>query len=257
MAEDISATPIATDGSITVTLKELLQELKYQTSWHLINDAWKRHLLAELFNKHGIEVSEDEVFEYMDKFREENDLYTEDDISRWLETNKLSDDEFYEYCRHECRLKALKAGLFPEEKLAQYFAGSKLKLDTVELYHLITPTQDMAEEILAQIKEGADFFSMAKRFSTEKETKHACGYMGRVSRCQLRAEIEAAVFGAKQGDVVGPFKGTRGYHLYLVDELCPAKLDAQNKELIKDELFSIFFKSILDGRALSYPGLES
>lgn len=242
---------IATHGDHTVSLADLLTELKYQTSWHLVGDAVKRLVIKSLFAEHSIESSEDEVLGYMDAYREERGLYTEEEISTWLGANNMDDTEFYELCEYEHNLELLKEKLFSEDDISRAFAFRKLDLDAVELYHIITDTEDLAEEILAVSQEGADFFSMAKKFSTEEDTKQSCGYMGVVTRADLRAEIEAAVFGAKKGEIVGPFKGTRGYHLYLIDDVIPADIENSRAELV-EQMFKHFIERKLAETDIEY-----
>lgn len=237
MSHESLETPIITWGEHTVTLQCLLSEMKYQTSWHLIRRALHRLVISTLCDEHRIEVSDDEVVDEMDRFRENNDLYTEEEISQWLTQQGLSDEEFYQYCEDRAKLALLKDKLIPESDIEKTFAFKRLDLDSVELYHIIAGNIDLAEEILASAKEGTDFFTLAKKFSEEEETRKACGYIGAVTRSQLRPEIAAAAFAAKPGDIVGPFKGTRGFHLYLVDEFHSAELDDAVRQQIVDELF--------------------
>ncbi|CAN5687296.1 hypothetical protein BH10CYA1_BH10CYA1_03770 [soil metagenome] len=235
---DNASTLIASYGEHVVTLADLLKELKYQTSWHFIKDALQRMLIQALFEEHSIEASEEQVDEYMDAFRVERELYEEEEIGDWLEANNMSDEEFYDLCQFGANLVALKKQLYPEARVAETFTYKKLELDTVELYHIIVPSENLAKEILALVREGADFFGMAKKFSTEEATKNACGYMAKVKRKDLRPEIEAGVFSASDGDIVGPFKGTRGFHLYLIDKHIPAELNEEIQQKIVDELFA-------------------
>jgi peptidyl-prolyl cis-trans isomerase D len=59
-----------------------------------------------------------------------------------------------------------------------------------------------------------------------------------VKRSEMEATMEAAVFGARAGDVVGPFKTDAGWRLVRVEALHPAKLDETTGEEIKSWLFN-------------------
>lgn len=243
--DDISTELIAQHGPYSVTVNDLLKELKYQTSLRFVEEAIQRLIILQAIEQFGIELDEDAVYEYMESFREQRDLYSEDEIDSWLRRNQLDDDEFFELCKYEASVNALKERLVTEEKLVETFAYRKLELDEVELYHIIAPDIDLAKEIVSQAEEGAMFFELARKYSTEEETRKLCGYIGRVKRSDLRAEIESAVFAAKKGEIVGPFKGSRGYHLYLVDEIHSARLDERTQNLLRDELFAQFLMSKL------------
>ncbi len=252
MSQENLETPIVTWGEHTVTLQSLLTEMKYQTSWHLIRQALNRLVIRTLFEEHGIAATDDQIVEAMDTFREQNDLYTEEEITQWLMMRGLNDDEFYEYCTDLADRKLLREKLVSDEEIERVFTFRKLDLDRVELYHLIAPTIDLAEEILEVAKEGSDFFSLAKKFSAEEETKKSCGYLGPVTRSDLRPEIAAAAFSATPGTIIGPFKGTRGFHLYLVDEPVPAELDDATREEIADELLFQYLQKAVNKNAIEY-----
>lgn len=252
MSQENLETPIVTWGEHTVTLQMLLSEMKYQTSWHLVRMALQRLVIGTLFEQHNIEVTDDQIVEKMDAFREENGLYSEEEITQWLNMRALDDEEFYDFCAYEAKLDLLKEKLVPDVEINKAFAFKKLELDSVELYHIIVPTIDLAEEILEVTKEGSDFFSMAKKFSTDEDTNKSCGYMGYVARADLRPEIAAAAFSAQMGAVIGPFKGTRGFHLYLVDEYHPAELDDSTRAKLVDELFYLHIQKTSRAFAIEY-----
>lgn len=243
---------IAVHGHNTVTLNELLRELKYQTLWHVVGLAIQRLVISDLISEHKITIDEDAVYDYMNVFREERDLFSEEEITIWLEQNKLDDSEFFDLCEFEASKIALKERLFNEDKVTEVFAYKKLEMDAIELYHIITPTRDLADEILAQTKEGENFFEMARKLSIDEETRKSCGYMGWVKRSELRAEIEAAVFNSPQGSIVGPFKGSRGFHLYFVDEKKTSVLDELTRQQIIDELFADFVVSKMCSSDIQY-----
>ena len=243
---------IARFGSHFVSRADLLTELKYRSSWYLIRCALERKMIEELFGQHQIDLSEDEVYEFMDSFREKNDLYSEEEIDSWLRERNMDDEEFFEFCRHEASLEILKTKLVSAESLEEAFAYRKLQMDEVELYHILVSNIDLAQEIYAQVKDGAGFFSMAKAYSIDAETKSICGYMGLIKRSDLRAEIAGSVFGAREGSVIGPFKGTNGYHLYLVDRFVPALFNEQIKALLTEEFFRMFMDAKLKTADLEY-----
>ncbi len=250
--DDISTELIAQHGPYSVTVNDLLKELKYQTSLRFVEEAIQRLIILKAIEDHNIELDDESVYDYMEVYREERDLYSEEEIDSWLKRNHLDDDEFFELCKYEASVKALREKLFDEERLVETFAYRKLELDEVELYHIIAPNLDLAKEIIALAEEGEMFFELARKYSTEEETKKLCGYIGRVKRTDLRAEIEAAVFAANEGQIVGPFKGSRGFHLYLVDEIHPAKLDDTTRALLRNELFGQFIMSKLGAHETIY-----
>ena len=255
--DDCKTSYVARYGNHFVTESDLLRELKYRTSWYLVKLALERKVIYALLEEHGIEdLDEEEVYEYMDSFREMMDLYTEKEIDAWLTYNNLDDEEFYELCRFEAMQKKLKDKLFPEEKLVETFAFKRLELDAVELYQLVVKDLDLAEELLAQSQEGVPFFALAHKYSIDEESRKNCGYMGKMKRCDLRGEVEGGVFSAKTGTVLGPFKGTSGYHLYLVDRIVLAEFNEDTRRDLQNDFYREFINSKIVNSDIKYAGAD-
>ena len=58
-----------------------------------------------------------------------------------------------------------------------------------------------------------------------------------VNRKMLSPQMEAAVFGSDEGDVVGPIKTYMGYHIIKVEKILPGELNERTKAVIKNVLF--------------------
>ena len=68
-------------------------------------------------------------------------------------------------------------------------------------------------DILKQIREGADFAEMAKKFSQDDSNKNKGGDLGYFGRRKMVKEFEAVAFELKQGDISDPVKTQFGWHL--------------------------------------------
>ena len=69
-----------------------------------------------------------------------------------------------------------------------------------------------AEAAAKEAKAGADFSSLAKKYS-EDATAKTGGDLGTVSRGMLRPEIDHVLFSLKMGEAAGPVKSGLGYHI--------------------------------------------
>jgi peptidyl-prolyl cis-trans isomerase SurA len=83
-----------------------------------------------------------------------------------------------------------------------------------------------AESILAQVRRGADFETMARRFSEDPGTKERGGDLGWFRRGMMVQAFDRAAFSLRPGEisdiVVSPF----GYHIIKVDRVQPAEVKA-------------------------------
>lgn len=96
--------------------------------------------------------------------------------------------------------------------------------EMVEARHiLISPTgpgpaadaaaRARADSILARIRAGEDFATLARRTSDDPATRERGGDLGSFGRGVMLDEFERAAFGMNPGEVTGPVRSPVGYHI--------------------------------------------
>jgi len=80
-------------------------------------------------------------------------------------------------------------------------------------------TKIKADEILKQIKEGADFVEMAKKHSADTASGNNGGSLGQFSQGMMIPEFEAALDELKSGELGGPVKTQFGFHIIYLAEV--------------------------------------
>lgn len=82
----------------------------------------------------------------------------------------------------------------------------------------------LAEELLAQVKSGADFSELAKKHSEDRGSAERGGELGQpAKRGTLVAPFEQAAFALKPGEVSDIVKTVFGYHIIKLIEQYPAR----------------------------------
>jgi parvulin-like peptidyl-prolyl isomerase len=82
----------------------------------------------------------------------------------------------------------------------------------VKASHILVEKQSQALKVLEELKSGADFRELAKKYSTCPSGKKG-GDLGQFGRGQMVREFEQAVFALKTGQVSEPVKTRFGYHI--------------------------------------------
>ena len=109
----------------------------------------------------------------------------------------------------------------------------------------------MADELASQARGGSNFADLAAQFS-DAGTKGEGGLLGTVNKGELIAEIDAAIFSAKAGDIVGPIPTKFGYHIFKIEKRMDAELlgfEAVKERLRKDaseETFQRDYKAYVE-----------
>jgi peptidyl-prolyl cis-trans isomerase C len=105
-------------------------------------------------------------------------------------------------------------GILEEPFYCGYLCLSPM-VTKVHAAHILVKDQAKAYELLARIKSGEKFETIAKEYSM-CPSKSKGGDLGTFGRGQMVKKFEDAAFNAKKGEVVGPVKTEFGYHLIKV-----------------------------------------
>ena len=133
----------------------------------------------------------------------------------WLSTNLYTADEFRQALRQD-RLRAKMA--------AQIAATVGPQAEQVHALALVVADETTAQNLLAQLRAGADFASLALENSLDMGSRAAGGDLGWFPRGVLAApEVEAAVFALSPGETSDVIASAAGYHIVKVLEIDPAR----------------------------------
>ncbi|MCC7571506.1 peptidylprolyl isomerase [Candidatus Micrarchaeota archaeon] len=222
-----------------ITLEELVRRLKTAGWETVLKPLLYETILTGYAREKMITVTAEELQNKFDAFRRRNGLFSAADTAKWLQEKGLTlEDVEGEIEVNIIAAKAREA--IPREAVEKYFAENKVGIDAVEIGLLTVAEEEVAREILAQIREDeADFMVLAREYSNDERAKQG-GYVGLVSRTGLPEAVSAAVFGAAEGEVVGPFELEAGYSLIRVIGQHPAILDDRRESEIRSVLFQNF-----------------
>jgi hypothetical protein len=123
--------------------------------------------------------------------------------------------------------------------------------------HILLATETEAEEVLAELAEGADFAALAQERSEDPGSAEQGGDLGPQPRGAWLLEFDDAVWAAAVGEVVGPVQTQAGFHvieLLSAETLGPDDLSpAQAQQLTDGELEARFSAILLDTEVVVDP----
>jgi parvulin-like peptidyl-prolyl isomerase len=202
-----------------------------------IGDILRQYVIEqEITQREDVAVSSAVTEQAIIDFRLKNQLTDQVRFQEWLKTNGLSYDAFHSSVASGFKLEKLKTAI-SEPKLQEYFIERKIFLDRVVLSRIIIDSLELAEELQAQIQEGASFEQIAKEYSLADD-RVVNGMMGPVSRGTLPDILRAAIDMATPGSLIGPIELEGRYGLFRVEQFLLASLeDTQLKQALQNELF--------------------
>lgn len=101
-----------------------------------------------------------------------------------------------------------------------------------DVAHILVETDDEANEILAELEDGADFATLAQERSTDAGSSSNGGSYGCLVEGQFVPEFEQAALGATIGEPVGPVQTEFGSHVILVTEAVPPPLEEARAQIV-------------------------
>ncbi len=254
--ENQTITPLLTINGHPYPVKEALRRSMYQSENRFLDPCISEILIREYAGKNNIANAVEELQIAIEEMRYDKGLEEKEKFLHWMKTHgqnllSLQNEMDYQLLRNKVRAS------IPNAEVEAYFAEYQLEFDRVELYSIRVSTQEKAEEILAKIEEEEEnFHLLAMQYSEDEESSLKAGYIGKVGRSEVTAEIEAEVFSAQLGDVVGPVKTEKGFNLFKVANLYPSTLEEARDE-IRDTLFEKLEAKLLEEAEIKYPLIEA
>jgi parvulin-like peptidyl-prolyl isomerase len=222
----------------TIRLHSLMQRARMRGQAQFVDEAINAALVLEAAREMGISVSRDDAQQAANEFRAKHSLLKAQDAIRWLEDRGMTVTDWQNALEEDVLIAKFKQARFGS-KVDVHFAEHKLQFDHSTIGRIATTNENLASELLLQIREeGAVFEDIARKFSSDLNTRETGGYVGKVRRKDLGPAASSAVFGGKPGSVHGPFKVGKEFHVLRVIELHPAELDSETRKEVLDRLFN-------------------
>ena len=207
----------------------------------LIEQLVREKLTVRAAKKLGIPLPPEDVQERADQFRRIQGLHRAADMNHYLDTLGITLDEFEDFIVDGLYHEKMMAQVCNEKAVEQYFKLNSPRFDAVEVSHMVLDTEGKAKEMMSALSDDPDSFAdMAREHSMGDEAQHG-GLIGRVLRGSLKPDIEARVFNAAAGDLLGPFLSPdSGYfEIFSVNARHPATLDEDTtievRRLLREE----------------------
>jgi len=223
----------------------------------ILNHLFKMIVVEQHAEQQGIVVDNDEITTAVNAFRISNDLKSADSFKKYLKERKISIRSLKKCIKNKLVVDKLTDAV-SDEKTDAYIIENQLKLEQVELYTILLDNEDTANEIKELLNDDEmNFPGLAYEHSLDEKTRKQGGYLGFLTRNEVTAEIEADIFNAKPGDVIGPYQTKNGYNIFMINQSRkPNKDDPQLRYQIKQQLLKGTIQHLLSSADIHCPFYE-
>jgi peptidyl-prolyl cis-trans isomerase D len=211
-------------------------------------DEQRREMLAQRVRqllRAGVGVSNDEL--KADFLRKNNQVsleYVRVPVSRYESDVDATPEEIDGYVKNnEAKLKELYTSrkfLYEKAPKERKLRSILVKTDPGASDDAVAAAKKKAEGLAARIHKGEAFAAVARAASDDARGKARGGELGwrRQGTTALGTEIEEKVWAAKDGEVVGPLKGSDGFYLVVAEGAREGDIPFEQvkRELAEDQL---------------------
>lgn len=224
--------------------KKTFQDLRNQIMEELI--VTKIALAAA--EQKNISVADDAAFQEINKIKSRNFNNDDTEYQKALSKNSLTEEALVKMIKDKLTFQKLIEKLFEEnikiteEDLKKAYEARKHEFTEPEQFeasHILVPTEELANKVLSELKEGKSFEELAKQYSKDPGNKDKGGSLGYFRKGAMVPEFEKAVVDLKLGTVSSkPVKTQFGYHIIKKTGYRPEKFSSfeEVRNIIKDQM---------------------
>lgn len=185
------------------TGQEAVKSLKQQVLDQMINDL----VIAQQAEKEGIKVTDNDLNARLAEMIQ--DAGSVDKLNEYLKNNQLS---LADFCGQ------IRSNILGEAMLNRVTAALPTNVEQIHVRQILVASPQTAQELLRQLRAGADFGALAKQYSLDEASKVNGGDLGWSPRGRFDPQFEAVAFQLKPGQISDVVQTQFGYHIIKLDE---------------------------------------
>lgn len=215
---------IATVNGQKITKGELDARLEGQAGKPTLQQMVDQALVLQYGKAQNIDVSDKEIQDQLNTLQQR---FPPGQFETILKQQGLTLDDAKTIVRVQLIVKKavdrnIKVG---DAQVADFYNKNKTLFSTpaqVRARHILVKTKPEADSIEAQLKRGADFGQLARKYSVDTGTKDKGGDLGFFGQAQMVPPFSAAAFSMRPGQISKPVQTQFGWHIIQVQEKRPA-----------------------------------
>jgi parvulin-like peptidyl-prolyl isomerase len=212
-----------------ITTDDFIRTLKLSGQFEgLVEQLVRDRLTVRAARQQGLAITPEQLQQRADDFRRALGLHRAADTNHYLDALGVSLDEFEAFITDSLYQEKMLEQVCSDAAVQQYFKLNSPRFDSVEVSHIVLDSEGKAREMMAVLADEPEAFAEMAREHSIGDTRESGGLIGKVMRGALKGDIEARVFNAAAGELLGPFPAPDGafYEIFCVNAKHPATLDA-------------------------------
>lgn len=245
---------VQVDGNV-FTAEEFVKLLKLTGRFDEIMEDVLQHLVAvSRAKKMNVSLDPEEIQLRADQFRRVFGLHKAEDTVGFFDDLGVSLEDFEAFISNMLMQEKLLKEVADDEAVKKYFSLNSPRFESVEASHIVMDTEGAAQEMVSVLQDDPDSFAEMAREHSSADTASDGGSLGKLTRDLIGGEIEARLFSADEGDIIGPMPldDGDGFEIFKVTVKNEAQLDEDTKEKIVKLLKEQWLTDIMDEHQIEF-----
>ena len=193
--------------------------------------------VEEQAEKMGIDVGDDKVDKEIARYKKQFYGGSDERYQKAIKQQGLTEDQARDAIRQNLVSQALFKKVTGDVKVTnaeirEYYATHKTQYvqpESRDVRHILVPKKDLADSLYQQLKGGANFAQLAKRYSKDPGSASNGGKLT-VTKGQTVPEFDKTAFSLKKNQLSQPIKTQYGYHIIqALSDVKPSKTTPLDK----------------------------
>lgn len=193
----------------------------------LVDEIAQTKIIELESEKAGIKINDEDMKNEIENFKKAYGFETDEDMFAALTQAGFTLEDFKEkQIMPTLKIKLLFENKHPvtEEELKTYFEDKKDSTfattpKEIKASHILVNTKEEAEAVLAELKGGKDFASLAKEKSQDPGSKAEGGDLGFFGRGVMNQRFETAAFALAKGETSEVVEADNGFHIIKITDI--------------------------------------
>ncbi|MBY9082254.1 peptidylprolyl isomerase [Paenibacillus sp. HN-1] len=216
-----SDTPVATVNGKDITKEELYDKLIKAGGESTLQSMITQELVDQEADKNKVTVTDADIQAEIKDLQEQ--FGGESGLESALSQSGMTMDDLKEQMPLQVKIRKLLEPkvTITDDDIKKYYDENKASLgseEEVRASHILVATKEEADAIEKQLKDGADFATLAKEKSSDTGSKDKGGDLGFFKKADMVAEFSDTAFKMKVGETSEPVKTEYGYHIIKVTD---------------------------------------
>ncbi|MGA1825521.1 MAG: peptidylprolyl isomerase [bacterium] len=206
----------------------------------VLNHLIEQKLLLKKAEEWEISTKEEQINEYINKIKFENNMNDDSALENYLKMRDMSLGDLRAQIKDEITLLRVKQRIFTrctppsDAEVKEYYQtrweGEK-EGEKVLLAHILlngSEYEKIAHKIITEYKNGVSFDELASIYSQDTMTSSSGGNLGYLEIDNLLPQFKTALETIKPGEITGPIQTSSGYHILKLLEHKPGGLTRES-----------------------------